>query len=208
MTVEDVGSAANGVESAAGEVDQEVVAGGALDAPRDGFVEEIFREDPTGSADRSHDQVDLADSVKARLVRAGPAAILIPRRARLGAVFLDRQFAQGPDIPLGAVDGVPQERAEAAMPIGLGVREFQSRAAWVVLDLNKFRHGSLDGVADVAVERGVAIVPPRVNPGGEGLLVVTPVMIKGNAVFDDDPTVVFVDDIGLLDGEKRERFEQ
>jgi hypothetical protein len=31
-------------------------------------------------------------------------------------------------------------------------------------------------------------------------------MIKAYAVFDDDPAVVFVDDVGRLDGEKRERF--
>src|SRR5215469_12265748 len=61
---------------------------------------------------------------------------------------------------------------------------------------------------NVAVEDWVAVIPTGIHPGGERLFVVSPIMVKRDAVFNDHPTKVVLYHVSLLDAKESERFKQ
>ena len=70
--MKNVSSAANGIESTTGHVDQEVIIGGAFDSFDNLFVEQVFSDDPSQASNRRHHQIDLSNACIAILGRARP----------------------------------------------------------------------------------------------------------------------------------------
>src|SRR6185437_13934935 len=68
LAVQNVGSAANWVQGAAHEIDNEMIAGGAFDRPVNLFIENILGQEPQSPADRRRNQIDLSHASQTVLV--------------------------------------------------------------------------------------------------------------------------------------------
>lgn len=207
--MQDIGATAGGIQRAPHKIDQKMIAGGAFDRTIDFLIEDIFGKEPQCAAYRGCNQIDLADARDAVLV-TGIAAVVVPGAASdvYGSVLFYRHFAERPDVPLGAVGRVPPERLEAAPPVGFRIGKFQVAPLRIILDLDVFGQRALNGMAHVAVEEWIAVVPARVNPGGKRSLVVAPVVVEWDPVFHRDPVIVIFHYVRLLDGEEGEGFEE
>lgn len=78
----------------------------------------------------------------------------------------------------------------------------------IILDLDIPRQCALNRVADIAVEHGIAVIPTGIYPGGQRLLVIVPVVVEGNTIFNRYPAIIIVHNISLLYGKKSKRFKQ
>jgi len=206
VAVQDIGAGANRVECATNGVDQETVARAGFHSPHNVFVHPFFANEPAKAADWRHNNIDLSDPGEAVFRSAGPCAIAVPGLASLSAVFFHGDFADRSQIPLRAVDGVPDGGFEAAAPVSFGIGKLHALGLGVVLNPDVAGERALHRMADVAEHIRVAVAPARVLPRMKRLHVVSPIVIEGNAVFGNYPAEIGVNYIRLLDYQQSGRF--
>src|ERR1051325_4228556 len=95
LPVQNIGSAPNRVECAAGEANEKAVASRALHSPRDVPIEQVLAQHPAEPSNWGDYKIHLSHSgqTMARIC-ARPRTILVPWRAHLGAIFFDGHFAE------------------------------------------------------------------------------------------------------------------
>src|SRR5579863_9335419 len=113
--------------------------------------------------------------------RVGP--VVIPRRPVFRAIFFDGDFTQRSEIPLGTVSRIPQSSLKATPPVGLGLGKLQLRPLRIILDFDESGQSPLNRMPHIAEPVGIAVVPTRVCPRGEGLHVIAPIVIERYPVF-------------------------
>ncbi len=124
---------------------------------------------------------------------------MIPRRPIFRAILFNRDLTHWSKIPLRTVRSIPQSSLESTPPVSLGPGKLQFLPLRIILNLNEAGQCSLDRVPDVAEPIGIAVIPARMCPLGEGLHVVAPIVIKRNSIFRHDPIEIGVHNVGLLD---------
>src|SRR5580693_376002 len=102
--------------------------------------------------------------------RVGP--VVIPRRPVFRAVLFDRDLTQRSKIPLGTISGIPQSSLKTTPPVGLGPGKLQLLTPGIILDFDEAGQSPLNRMPHVAEPVGIAVVPPRMRPRGEGLHVI------------------------------------